>query len=170
MNDVQRAIVAFELDKLQGAAGVYREIRANGEALEEVIRCCGLYRDIDPVISLRSTADDIEWFRVHSDRTHRIRQAFDGEAVLRGRLATSHTVVIKQAQPGARVLCAIAETELTTATSDIAQVVRRVDRDGPLALLFDYATRFPGTAWNLDKIITQADEMESRAPSKRILS
>jgi hypothetical protein len=126
---------------------------------------------VDPIFSPRATVEDLAFYKDNPSRSHRVREAINGEPVLAGRLPASDFIVfVRQIQRGVRKLVAI-----PVALMIVGPATRpsRLDDDEVLAMLFETATRtVPGYYIYIDKIVAYVDEMRSASATQpnRLLS
>jgi hypothetical protein len=163
-----RTPIAFEVDaafddmgrlRLDKLASDTQSLQAMREALDN----SGTTKDnIYPIVSSNANAEDVAFFMAKPNRTHILREAVEGEAVLDGRApASDFLVCVRQVQSGLRLSVAIPLDRM-----DVSPAKRpaRLDDDDVLALLWEMASRAaPGHYLLIDKIVAHVDEMRSAA-------
>ncbi len=165
-----QCFIVFEVDAFSALlqagdfwAGV-AYLRTFGDTCNDLLRDSGLYLPtIKPEVSLTTNAADIDWFKTHADRTHRLREAGTGELVLNGETAVSG-VIVQQIQPGLRLLTAIGQglTQPCVRPASFMDSGDRsyIDRDLFLNALFRELCMYPGFVLDVSGLIQNVKQIE----------
>ena len=136
------------------------ECSARLKAASTVIAQSGVPANVVMMMSPEIHGGDIAWFEKFTRRTHRNRAAWPDEWLLTLPGASEATgILIRQIEPGIRVLCPFSFASDNPATA--AAELKRIDRDTVLKLAFDAAVTANGTQLDLDTLIAAAKISES---------